>query len=291
MNVGEIVKDSLRYPFSDWRKLLILGILFVIADMVYVTRFEGSIVLTTSLSMKVFFCVIAFIFVSLIRGYFLRIINSSLNGINDPPKFNKWMDMLIDGVKLVIVGTVYLIPVILIIVFLAVSVYTLQPLTAINSLATGFIWFLIGGSGIYAIQALVGTWFYIILIYIAIIGPIIAIAYAHMANNENKLILAFDFKKILKILKTKGFDNIISWYISTVILLFIIGLIIALVVSLVTIIFHSLVGSVPTNLIKELLFSFFLGSYEYMYLSRSIALFYKSDKESLYVSKIVKKKN
>jgi hypothetical protein len=30
MNMGGIIEDSLRYPFSDWKKILILGIIVLI---------------------------------------------------------------------------------------------------------------------------------------------------------------------------------------------------------------------------------------------------------------------
>ena len=36
--------------------------------------------------------------------------------IAEPPEFNRWTDMLKDGVKVFIVGTVYIIPAILIII-------------------------------------------------------------------------------------------------------------------------------------------------------------------------------
>jgi hypothetical protein len=52
MDVGEIISDSIRYPSSDWKKYIILGVLLVIPI--------------------VFF--IAF-------GYILRIIKSSICGI------------------------------------------------------------------------------------------------------------------------------------------------------------------------------------------------------------------
>ncbi len=37
MKIGEIVKDSLRYPFSDWKKILILGIILLIYSSHIVT--------------------------------------------------------------------------------------------------------------------------------------------------------------------------------------------------------------------------------------------------------------
>ena len=33
MNLGEIVKDSLRYPLSNWRNYLILGIMIIFTNL------------------------------------------------------------------------------------------------------------------------------------------------------------------------------------------------------------------------------------------------------------------
>jgi hypothetical protein len=34
MKVSEIVKDFLRYPFSDWKKILIFGIIILIGNFI-----------------------------------------------------------------------------------------------------------------------------------------------------------------------------------------------------------------------------------------------------------------
>ena len=33
MNMSEIIKDSLRYPFSDWKKILILGLIVIVSTI------------------------------------------------------------------------------------------------------------------------------------------------------------------------------------------------------------------------------------------------------------------
>ncbi len=38
MNIAEIVKDSLRYPLSDWKKILILGIIMTSDKQIIVNR-------------------------------------------------------------------------------------------------------------------------------------------------------------------------------------------------------------------------------------------------------------
>ena len=42
MDIGEIVSDSIKYPTSDWKKVLILGLLFL-AGIFITYRFPLSI--------------------------------------------------------------------------------------------------------------------------------------------------------------------------------------------------------------------------------------------------------
>lgn len=37
MKVMEITKNALKYPFSDWKKLLILGVILVVTDIVHIS--------------------------------------------------------------------------------------------------------------------------------------------------------------------------------------------------------------------------------------------------------------
>jgi Protein of unknown function (DUF4013) len=104
MNISEIIKDSLRYPLTDWKKYLILGILILI-----VTTFINGPFIVPNL------IIIGYIIGFFVIGYLFRIIKSSLNGNDVLPKFYNWGEMFSDGVKVLIVGIVYSIPAILII--------------------------------------------------------------------------------------------------------------------------------------------------------------------------------
>ncbi|KUK00869.1 MAG: Uncharacterized protein XD44_1061, partial [Methanobacteriaceae archaeon 41_258] len=96
MKVGEIVGEALDYPGSDLNKVLILGILNLISFLI--------------------------IPVFLVVGYNLRVLKATIAGFDELPDFDEWGDMLIDGLKVLVVGIVYmLIPIIIIFggVFLA----------------------------------------------------------------------------------------------------------------------------------------------------------------------------
>ncbi len=84
MNFSDVIVDSLKYPFSDVKKLLIMFLLLL-----------GSIILIP--------VIVAY-------GYLLRIIEHTLQGSDELPDFGDWGDLLGDGIKFIAVGIVYGIP-------------------------------------------------------------------------------------------------------------------------------------------------------------------------------------
>ena len=79
-----IIKDSLTYPFSDWKKFLILLVLF-----------WGSFLLIP--------LIIGF-------GYLWKIIQHSLNGYEGFPEFGDFGQLFVKGIKLLVVSVIYGIP-------------------------------------------------------------------------------------------------------------------------------------------------------------------------------------
>jgi hypothetical protein len=114
MDIGDIVSDAIKYPLSDWTKILMLGIILVIASISSIVgAFTQNGTLISVLGL------IGFIVGLFGYGYLFRIIKASLAGISELPEFDEWPDMFIDGIKVVIVGFIYALPAILIILILA----------------------------------------------------------------------------------------------------------------------------------------------------------------------------
>ena len=88
MDIGEIISDSIKYPTSNWGKVLILGVI-LIASILIVPVF-------------------------LLIGYLFRVIKATLAGLDELPEFDEIGDMFVDGLKVFVVGIVYSIPVIII---------------------------------------------------------------------------------------------------------------------------------------------------------------------------------
>lgn len=243
MNISEIIGDAISYPFSDWKKILLLGILTVFAELNTIFQslgFKNSGLILFSIIVLV----LVFFFIG---GYQYRIIRSSLNGVEVPPNFNDWLDMFKDGVKVGIVGIIYFLPGILI--FIAGIFMLIQSGNVVPNLSA-------------VILILLS------LIYIFIIIPISYMAISYMADNSSKLSIAFQFRIILNKISSKGWIKFFLWYILTGI----VSLIILVIGSIVS----GIIGLLTFRTIGIILLSLFVAPYLYMFIYRSVALFYLS---------------
>jgi hypothetical protein len=226
MDMQEIIKDSVRYPFSSIKNILLLGIII----------FAGFFVLFTS-----FF----------LNGYFLRIIQSSLNGESKPPKFDNWLRMFIDGLKVYVVSVGYSLPLFLIfLIFIGISIFYshIVPnyLETVSSLAVVLV---------------------IAFLYVIVIIPIFLMALVRMVHN-GEFNAAFEVHEILNKIRGLGWKNLFNWYLITII------------PAVAVIIGAIFIGSIISNIIHLQQFIFliaFILAPIFMYIFRSAALFYMSE--------------
>ncbi len=178
MDIGDIISDSIKYPSSDWGKVLILGII-TIASVLIVPVF-------------------------LLIGYVFRIIKATLAGIDELPEFDEIGDMFVDGLKVFVVGFIYAIPVWIISAIIGL-------LMGVNSAATTASL----GPGYFLAVLLGNIVFFIIAL---IIGLVELMAIVNMAYNDGDLGAAFKFSEILDIIATIGWGKYIVTYIVIVII-------------------------------------------------------------------------
>lgn len=225
MNIGEIIKDSLRYPFSDWKKILIFGILVLISN---IHEIHTIVTLSNIGAILYLLSILGFVF---LLGYIFWNIKSSLDEVAEHQESNNWIQIFIDGIKVLVVFIVYIIP-----VFLFLFVGRGLPVMTVVSLS---------------------------LLYPLIIAPIFAIAISHMANNDSKFGFAFRFFEIVEKIESIGWIKLIMWYIITGIIF--------IIIKVIGIIISGFISYIIGIVIALILSSIF-----YIYLSRSIALVYKS---------------
>jgi hypothetical protein len=175
LDIGEIVNDAIRYPSSDWKKVIILGVL-MIASVVIIPIF-------------------------LVMGYGFRALKASIAGFDELPEFDEWGEMFVDGLKVFVVQIAYMIvPLIIIFAGTFGSLAMISPDTGMITNPTAFTG-LLGGTVIIGV------------ILAIILGLIETIAIAHMAYNDSELGAAFRFGEILDVISQIGWIDYIIWYI------------------------------------------------------------------------------
>jgi len=242
MDIGDIVSNSVKYPSSDWTKVLILGIMFVIV-------FIGNVLSPYTFGISLIL-VLAWI---PIAGYTFRILKSTFAGFDELPEFDEFGELIIDGIKVAIVSIVYLIiPAIVIGISVFSSITSLGNSGTITD-PTAFIG-LLGGT------VIIG------LVLAVIFGIFQIIAIANMALYEGELGAAFRFSEILERISMIGWENYIIW----LIVMFILTIIGGFIIGIISII--PFIGIFIAALIAY--------PYLYMFYSRSLALLFASSEES-----------
>lgn len=218
LNMGflNLVKDSFRYTTSDWLHVLILGVVIFLAENL--DSFHGNSTVIIALNMVLIVVVAFFIFIE--AGYFFRIMEETVEGSINPPRFNKLHELLSHGAKEVIIFFIYFsIPII--ILFLAafefqtylyaifmnpqmfahyvitdIIFYYLIPNLTPNQFDPEFLTFIVA--------ALLAA----IVVYFIFIGSLLNMAFHHGTIRSG-----LDIRRIYKILTKVGFGKLLLIYI------------------------------------------------------------------------------
>ena len=259
MNITDIMKDSLRYPLSDWKKFLIFGIILVFTNMFSITS-----LFTDDLTLAFGSLVLGFIIGFLAKGYLFTIIKSSLTSEDELPEFKALGVMFKDGIKVLLVGLVYvIIPVFLIVIF---GLFLLEIF--------GDLILNLGGTLSTSVTVGLGIDFLVLIaiLYVVIIIPITLVAMANMACKDSKLSAAFRFHEIFSKIREMGCKNLILWYIT-------VG--IPFLVLLVIDIGLGLLLNLIILKLCFLLISVIAATYFYIYVARSLGLIYNAHRDKL----------
>lgn len=216
MNIGEIIKDAVRYPLSDWKKIIILGIIIEIS---YIAQYWYSYDIT-NIGIILILAGIGLLVGFLVNGYLIRILKSSLDGAWELPGFNAWKTMFIDGFKVFAVFFIYLILPVLAMIFLLLllgsdfpfrdSIFAtdlastgMSPLSFFVNDVTSVVpegilsypgLFFILGPEIIALPS---------FIYTILIIPVFLLAISNMAYSKGEFNSAFSFHEIIDDIKCR----------------------------------------------------------------------------------------
>lgn len=269
MNIKEIVYDSLKYPFSDWKRFLILGVIVLVSSVKL-----GLLKIFVPLSLVDLMMGLLFIFEFILgiifAGYMLRIMKSSLNNGIKLPHFGSWFNLFINGIKVSIILVIYFIPVILgLLVFLILFPsnigITLKIIEYYPSNIFEILYSMTTHLGM-------GIWSLISLFYMIIACPIMYLVISHIAYNDCKLAAAFRFREIFNKINTIGWKNFVLWYIVIGLLYLIILNISKFILAALEVIIYPYIG-ISTGLYGLIVLPFLM-----IYFTRAVALFYKTKK-------------
>lgn len=112
MNITDNIKESMHYAISDYKKLLIFGVIILLSEISFVFTTIGiSLQQVDSIIV-----IIEFICAVLVQGYILSIIKDSLDKNDVLPDFNLKNDFVM-GIKSFVLGIVYaIVPLVLVII-------------------------------------------------------------------------------------------------------------------------------------------------------------------------------
>jgi hypothetical protein len=232
MNIKEIIYDSMKYSSSDWMKVIILGFisLFLFMGILGILKLEPYTIL-----------LIPGIF-SL--GYLFRVLKHTLEGSDEIPDFEGWWEMFIDGLRVMLVALIYILPVILVSL---IPNFTQNAIT-LGSFSGISLWSFLSESKVQ-------------IIVFAVVGIIELMGIANLALHQGKIGAAFRFGEIIRRISTIGWAKYVIWYL----IIWIIGLV-AFLMSILAL--NILIGIIVVPLI--------ILPYFALLTSRSLALVFVS---------------
>lgn len=228
MNLSEIFSDSLKYPFSDPKTFLIIGVLCILANI-------GGIINSYGYAFG-FGGIITIIVNIIIIGYMITVVAKSINKDADLPALEFSKDAIL-GIKAYIVSFVYLlIPAIIVFIlgFLAVGPLVnsiMSSNVAQVAITSGNSTMFMSAIPAETLYGSIGSMAIVVLIAIIlaiIFGIFLTIGYCRLAKSES-IGDALSFGKVWGDIRSIGILKIIGYLILLWIILFIISIVIGFI--------------------------------------------------------------
>lgn len=235
MSLSEIITDSIKYPFSDIKVFIIVGIIALLSSFTNVfVAFNLD-----SFALFIISSVISLIFALMLSGYGLSVIKTAVKYSDELPDVDP-VTNFIDGIKVFVISLVYfLIPSIIAFIF---------------ALITGAI-----GVGLDHIFTAMGITTVIAIIIFIIFAIFEIIAMARFAKTE-EFRDAFSLDEIFEDIKKIGIVKILGL------------IIIALIIIAIAAIIASVFSLIPY--VGIILYDILFGAFVLLFYNRAIGLLY-----------------
>lgn len=192
MDIIAYFKDIFHYITSDWKKNILLGMVLFLADisneLTYFEPYDDNIALILII------CSIILGFIGF--GYVFRILEETVHGSQILPNFNRWIELLIHGIKESIITTFYLV------IPLIIVIWELEFLSNI-----------IHDSDFFIIISVIILLFCFYIFYLWLQGAML-----NMAHHQGSLKSGFDLKIIFRRISAIGLGDMSLVFFLTVII-------------------------------------------------------------------------
>ena len=275
-SITDVVKEGLKYPFNDGKKVLILGIIFLVSSLVSMAMeflvFDNMRILAnvvpvdtvqaaisamppSNMALIVLSWIVTFILMVFASGYIYDVIKYGIEGKSELPEFSDIKGLLVKGLRAFVVGLAYSI--------LPMILFFLGLMLTVNESV---------GASVNAIGAIVLLIAIIFAIFVSLVN---VMALCNMVDKD-ELAAAFRFKEILALIKNLGWGRFIGILLFTVIAIMIISVFFSFIFGAIAGIISIIVGSAfVMALINMILNSLLINPYVSIVISRIYGSIYK----------------
>ncbi len=251
MKIKNLLSNSLHYSAADWYNLLILGVILFLLENLYFLPGNppGIDIYDTTV-----FIIIGILWI-LESGYFVQIIEETIEGSKKPPKFRQnFKKILLNGLKENISMILYFSIPLIIVGFIIVDSKAFLQLLELNP--NIIFSYLNSSKNLFFVLALILSAF----IYFWYLGVLI-----NMGRNKGSMSSGFDFKEIRLRLLEAGLVNLLFVYFFIV-----------FVASILLVAFSSTIETIPINIYQfnlgDLITQFLIAPYIIIFAFRMLGL-------------------
>ena len=275
-SITDVVKEGLKYPFNDGKKVLTLGVIFLISSLVSLLMqyfvFDNMRILAdnapvdtiqaaisalppTNMTLIVLSWIVTFILMIFCSGYIYDIIKYGIEGKSELPEFKDIKGIFIKDIRSFIVGIAYSI--------LPVILFLLGLMLAVNESVSG------------SVNAIGGI-IIVIAIAFAIFAALLEIMALCNMVDKDELAAAFRFKEILALIKNLGWGRYIGILLFAIIAIMIISVFFSFIFGAIATGISILFGSAFVLALVNLIFnSLLINPYTSIVISRVYGSVYK----------------
>lgn len=253
MGISDLFNDALKYPLKDYKFLLVLGVILILADLSSIYMTWGG---HYNSILSAVFGIISLIAGFLIVGYEMSIVKETINGSDDVPDFS-WKSDFIMGIKYVVLNIIYfIIPLIIVLVVAWATGLFDSIINIMSSTDTNLTAGVVESFTTSTILSL------IVAIILGILFEFFFLVGQCRLAVTGSLAEGLKINKVVEDISEIGWGTFIAWFIIFIIILLIISFVAAIVSAI------PYVGVIIATLL--------IGSYIVMFGGRALGLIYES---------------